>query len=97
MEDMKEALDIMTKGLDPAGLITHIGGLNAVPDATLNLPNIPGGKKLIYTHFDMPLTALTEFEEKGKESPLFAKLHEICNKNNGLWNVEAEAYLLENA
>ena len=37
---------------DP-GLITHIGGLNVVPEATLDLPNIPGGKKLIYTHRDM--------------------------------------------
>lgn len=25
-DDMVEALDIMSKGLDPAGLITHIGG-----------------------------------------------------------------------
>src|SRR5690606_27403217 len=58
--DMVEALDIMSKGLDPAGLITHIGGLNAVAEATNNLPNIPGGKKLIYTHIDMPLTPITE-------------------------------------
>lgn len=27
-DDMVEALDIMSKGLDPAGLVTHIGGLN---------------------------------------------------------------------
>lgn len=33
-DDMVEALDLMSKGLDPAGLITHIGGLNAVIDAT---------------------------------------------------------------
>lgn len=31
-DDMKEALDVMTKGLDPAGLVTHIGGLNSVID-----------------------------------------------------------------
>jgi len=30
------------------------GGLTATKDATLNLPNIPGGKKLIYTHVDFP-------------------------------------------
>lgn len=97
MDDMKEALEVMTKGLDPAGLITHIGGLNAVPDATLNLPYIPGGKKLIYTHLDLPLTAISEFEEKGKQNPLFSELHRICNKHNGLWSVEAEAYLLNHA
>lgn len=94
MDDMKEALEVMTKGLDPAGLVTHIGGLNAVPETTLNLPNIPGGKKLIYTHTDLPLTAISDFKEKGKDLPLFAKLHEICEKHGGLWNVEAEEYLL---
>lgn len=97
MDDMKEALDIMSKGLDPAGLVTHIGGLNAVPETTLNLPNIPGGKKLIYTHIDMPLTPLTELAEKGKDNPIFAKLAEMVAANNGLWSVEAEAYLLDNA
>lgn len=95
-DDMVEALDVMTKGLDPAGLITHIGGLNAVPDATLNLPNIPGGKKLIYTHTNMPLTAISEFEEKGKSDPFYAKLDEICKRHNGLWSVEAEDYVLAN-
>ena len=95
-DDMVEALDVMVKGLDPAGLVTHIGGLNAVPDATLNLPNIPGGKKLIYTHFDFPLTAIADFEEKGKECEVFAELDKICKNHQGLWNVEAEAYLLAN-
>ena len=95
-DDMKEALDVMTKGLDPAGLVTHIGGLNAVIETTLHLPQIPGGKKLIYTHLDMPLTAITDFKEKGKTNPLFAKLDEICNRHLGLWSVEAEEYLLAN-
>jgi threonine dehydrogenase-like Zn-dependent dehydrogenase len=96
MDDMKEALDIMGKGLDPAGLVTHIGGLNAVPETTLNLPNIPGGKKLIYTHIEMPLTAIADFGGKGKTDPLFAELDKIVKANNGLWSVEAEEYLLEN-
>ena len=95
-EDMKEALEIMSKGLDPAGLITHIGGLDAVIPATCNLPDIPGGKKLIYTHLSMPLTALGEFNEKGKTDKLFANLHSIVQSNNGLWSVEAEKFLLEN-
>jgi threonine dehydrogenase-like Zn-dependent dehydrogenase len=95
-DDMKEALDVMSKGLDPAGLVTHIGGINAVIDTTLNLPNIPGGKKLIYNHIEMPLTAIADFEEKGKADPLFKKLDELCKKHNGLWNIEAEEYLLGN-
>lgn len=93
-DDMKESLQYFEKGLDPAGLVTHIGGLDAVIDTTLNLPDIPGGKKLIYTHIEMPLTAISEFEEKGKDNPLFSTLDTICKKHNGLWSIEAEEYLL---
>ena len=95
-DDMVEALDIMSKGLDPAGLITHIGGLDAVIDATNNLPNIPGGKKLIYTHIEMPLTPISDFAKLGETDHFFKKLAEICDRHNGLWSVEAETYLLEN-
>ena len=95
--DMIESLEIIEKGLDPAGLVTHIGGLNAVIDATLHLPEIPGGKKLIYTHKNIPLTAISEFCNKGKTNPLFAELNKICENNNGLWSVSAEEYLLANA
>jgi threonine dehydrogenase-like Zn-dependent dehydrogenase len=97
-DDMMEALEMMSDGrLNPAAMITHIGGLNAVIDTTKNLPHIPGGKKLIYTHIDMPLTALDEMAEKGKNDPLFAGLAELVKANNGVWSVEAERYLLENA
>src|ERR1035437_377764 len=95
-DDMKEALRMMAKGLDPAGLVTHIGGINALIEATLHLPNIPGGKKLIYNHLEMPLTPITDFAEKGKTNPVYAELDAICNKYKGLWSVEAEAYLLKN-
>ncbi|MCW0484852.1 zinc-binding dehydrogenase [Gaoshiqia sediminis] len=96
-DDMVESLEMFGKGLDPAGLVTHIGGLNAVIDTTLHLPEIPGGKKLIYTHKDIPLTAISEFKEKGKSDPFYAQLHEICQRNNELWSVEAEEFLLANA
>jgi len=95
-DDMKEALDIMSKGLDPAGLITHIGGMNAVIEATLNLPNIPGGKKLIYNHVEMPLTPITEFRTIGKNNGVYDILADICDKNHGLWSIEAEEFLLAN-
>jgi len=63
-----------------------------VIDTVLNLEKIPGGKKLIYTHIDMPLTAIEDFEKI--DSPLFKKLAEIVKENNGLWCVEAETLLL---
>lgn len=95
-DDMKEALKMMAEGtVNPAGMITHIGGLDAVIPTTLNLPKIPGGKKLIYTHLSLSLTGLDEFAEKGRTSPLFAELDRLVKKNGGLWNVEAENYLLE--
>ena len=94
-DDMKEALHYMGKGMDPAGLVTHIGGLGAVIDTTLNLPSIPGGKKLIYTHIDLPLTAIADFGKS--ENPVLRELDRICQAHNGLWNVEAEKFLLENA
>jgi hypothetical protein len=91
---MKEAIQLMSAGLDPAGLVTHIGGLNAVIDATLHLPEIPGGKKLIYNHIEMPLTPISDFAEMGKTDPLFAELNRLCNMYKGLWNLEAEKFLL---
>jgi threonine dehydrogenase-like Zn-dependent dehydrogenase len=94
-DDIKESLELMEKGMDPSGLITHIGGLDAVPGATLTLPQIPGGKKLIYTHLEMPLTAIPEFRKLGREDPVFRELADICDRHEGLWSVEAEDYLLK--
>ena len=97
-DDMKEALDMIGKGtLKPSGMITHVGGLDAVAETTINLPKIPGGKKLVYTHISMPLTAIDDFAEKGKTDPMFKALAEICDRNNGLWSKEAEDYLLAHA
>ena len=96
-DDMVEALKMMSKGLDPAGLITHIGGLNAVIDATNHLPEIQGGKKLIYTHIEMPLTPISDFAKLGETNEVYKILAAICDKNLGLWSVEAEAFLLANA
>ena len=48
-------------------MITHVGGLDAVVDTTLNLPGIPGGKKLIYTNISMPLVSLYKLGELGQK------------------------------
>ncbi len=97
-QDMLDSMRLMNSGkINPVAMITHVGGLNAVTDATINLPNIPGGKKLIYTNIDLDLTAFDDFEEKGISDPLFAELAKISAKNNGLWSAEAERYLLANA
>ncbi|SJZ47333.1 zinc-binding dehydrogenase [Garciella nitratireducens] len=96
-DDLIESLRLTEKKkINPAVMVTHIGGLNCVAETTLNLPKIPGGKKLVYTHIDMELTAIEDFKEKGKKEIRFKKLAEIIEKNNGLWCAEAEKYLLEN-
>jgi L-sorbose 1-phosphate reductase len=97
-DDMRESLKLMAEGkINPAVMITHVGGLDAVIDTTLNLPGIPGGKKLIYTNISMPLTSLYRLGELGKNDPFYAGLYGIVSKNDFIWNLEAEKYLLANA
>lgn len=97
-DDMREAIEMMNSGkINPAAMITHVGGLDCVVETTLNLPNIKGGKKLIYNQISMPLTAIEDFEKLGETDETFAHLHKIIKANNGLWCGEAEKYLLANA
>ena len=96
--DLKEAMDMIAKGdLHPNALITHVGGLDSVAEATKHLPEIAGGKLLIYTHKSMPLKAIDDFAESGKSDPFYNNLARICGNNNGLWCPEAETYVLEHA
>ena len=96
-EDMLDIVRLIgEKRIDPAVMITHIGGINAAIDTTVNLPQIPGGKKLIYTHIELPLTAIDDFEQLGKTDARFAEMDKMCKANNGLWCAEAEKYLLAN-
>lgn len=97
-DDMRESLKMMEEGrINPAVMITHIGGLDAVVETTLNLPDVPGGKKLIYTNISMPLVSLYGLAERGKNDPFYAELDRIVAKNNYIWCLEAEKYLLANA
>ncbi len=96
-EDMRDIVKLIGENrLDPSVMITHIGGIDAAIDTTINLPNIPGGKKLIYTHIELPLTALTDFEKLGQTDERFKVLDGLVKSNNGLWSTEAEKYLLQN-
>jgi len=93
--DMLESLRMMEEGkLNPSTMSTHVGGLDAVIDTTLNLPNIPGGKKLVYNHISMPLVALDDLG--GIRGDLYQGLAEIVAAHNGLWSPQAERYLLAN-
>ena len=97
-DDLIEAVDMMSRGLiNPSVMVTHVGGLDSAVETTLNLPQIPGGKKLIYNQISMPLTAINDFRALGSSNPFFADLADIVDRHNGLWNPEAERYLLKNA
>ena len=96
--DMIESIEMMNDGrLNPTAMITHVGGLDAVVDTVINLDKIPGGKKLIYNFISMPLVALSDLAELGKNDPLYRELAKIVEANNGMWCAEAEKYLLANA
>ena len=85
--DMLESIRMMEQGrIDPAAMITHVGGLDAAADTTLRLPEIPGGKKLIYTGISLPLTPIADFT---------GELGKMIQANKGLWCARAEEYLLE--
>jgi len=96
--DSLEALDLMACGkINPAIMITHIGGLTAARDTTMRLPQLGGGKKLIYTQLDLPLISLEDLPKLGRDSALLAELAQLCDSHNGLWNSEAEQLLLSKA
>ncbi len=94
-DDLIESLRLTeTCRIEPAVMITHVGGLDSAAETILNLPHIPGGKKLVYNHISMPMTALGDFAKLGESNTRYQKLHEIVSANRGLWCAEAEEYLL---
>ena len=94
-DDLIEAVDLMARSvINPSSMITHIGGLDSAIETTLHLPDIPGGKKLIYTQISMPLTAIADFEKLGESQPLYKELAGIVAANKNMWCKEAEKYLL---
>ena len=100
-EDMVAASMLMEKNIiNPSTMITHIGGLDAIIETTLDLPKISGGKKLIYTGISLPLSRIDDFEKLSctniEHSHLYKELDRICKKHGGIWNAEAEKYLLNN-
>ncbi len=92
-DDLIESIKMMEEGkLNPAMMITHVGGIDSIIDTTLNLPKIPGGKKLAYMNINMPMTAIADFATSDDE--VLREIAKIVEKNNGIWCKEAEDYLL---
>ncbi|MBR2376699.1 MAG: zinc-binding dehydrogenase [Clostridia bacterium] len=97
LEDIRDIVTLIgEKRINPSVMVTHIGGIDSAIETTVNLPKIKGGKKLIYTHKNLPLTAIEDFEKLGKIDNRFKILDKIVKENGGLWCEEAEKYFLEN-
>jgi threonine dehydrogenase-like Zn-dependent dehydrogenase len=95
-DDMAECLELSSQGvLNPSFMVTHVAGLDAVPGALRGLPSFRGGKIVVYPHAEMPLTGIAELADKGAADPRYARLAEICERHDGIWNEEAERYLLD--
>ena len=56
-----------------------------------SFPQLPGGKKIVYSQKNYPITDVQNFAEGEMEQALKA----IVEKHNGLWSAEAESYFLE--
>ena len=91
-QDMKDAIRcIENKVVDLAKIATHIMGLNDVCQSIMQLPQLPGGKKIVYSQKNYPITDVNTFAGGEFEQTLKA----IVEKHNGLWSAEAESYFLE--
>lgn len=94
-QDMKDAIALIeNKTVNVAKIATHIMGLNHVCESILNLPKMPGGKKIVYSGKEFPVTDVSAF---GENNELEKHLKELVNAHDGLWNAEAEQYFLEHA
>lgn len=94
-QDMKDAIALIeNKTVNVAKIATHIMGLNYVCESILNLPKMPGGKKIVYSGKEFPVTDVSAF---GENNELEKHLKELVDAHDGLWNAEAEQYFLEHA
>ncbi len=96
-EDTVDTIHLIEEGkVNTGALVSHILGLGAVADTILAMEKPGGAKKVCYTGIDIPLVAIDDLEELGKDNELYRELAKIVKANGGLWCTEAEQYLLEN-
>ncbi|MCL1948041.1 MAG: alcohol dehydrogenase catalytic domain-containing protein [Chitinivibrionia bacterium] len=67
-EDIRRALQLIEDNfIDPSLIVSHIGGLNCVPEVVGNFSAFGGGKKLIYPQTSLPLTAVSGWSVEKEE------------------------------
>ena len=89
-EDMRKAVKLIEdKQVKVANVVTHILGLDAVGETTLDQPAIGGGKKLVYTHKQSELKKISDIAQE-------SELGKILTETDGIWSQQAENYVLSN-
>ena len=97
-QDMCDVLRLMeTNSIEPGAIVSHILGLNAAADTIFAMEKPSGAKKVCYNELDLPLIALSDLEDLGKTNDLYRELDRLVKKHGGMWNAEAESYLLAHA
>ena len=96
--DMTDVLELMENHkINPGAIVSHILGLKAVESTLYAMEKPNGAKKVCYNELDIPLIAIDDLPELGKNDPMYAELATIVQKNGGMWCAEAENYLLAHA
>ncbi|MFT9452616.1 MAG: zinc-binding dehydrogenase [Liquorilactobacillus ghanensis] len=84
-----QAAEMIARGkMNVAKVITHVLGLNAAAETTLNQPEIGGGKKLTYPGKKFDRIELAKVDPN-------SELGIILAKHDGLWSPEAEKWILK--
>lgn len=97
-EDTVDTIALIEQGvINPGVMVSHILGLDAVPETIFAMEHANGAKKICYNGLDIPLVALSDLAELGKTNPMWRELADIVKRNGNVWSPEAEKYLLENA
>lgn len=96
-EDMKQSIELIEKKIvNAAKIATHILGLDSAASVTKALPDLGGGKKIVYTHKKFPLTEVDKIGQKS-DNKFIKELKRILERHGDLWSGEAERYFLQNA
>lgn len=100
IDDQKESVQLFAEHkINPAVMISHICGLDSIPEVIPNLPKYSAGKILTYPAVNFPLSAINDFEYLSTTDTIYAdlyqSLHQSCFEHQGLWNAEAEQILLD--
>lgn len=97
-QDMCDVLRLMEARLiEPGAVVSHILGLNAAAQTIFAMEKPNGAKKVCYNELDLPLIAVADLEALGKDNELYRQLSLLVKKHGGMWNEEAERYLLAHA